>query len=61
MLEKSNSNMVQKDVGSAELGHVLSEVEGVTVNQTSDAVFGEITEKGPNYRNVSLWYNRNVT
>ncbi|RBA11006.1 hypothetical protein FPRO05_14301 [Fusarium proliferatum] len=53
MLEESKYNMTEKNRDSPELGHVPSQAEGVMENQRSDAVFGEITEKGPNYRNVN--------
>jgi hypothetical protein len=60
MLEDSKYNMAQKDGEIAELGHVASQTEGVMENQQADAVFGEITDKGPNYRNVSLWASRSL-
>ena len=43
-----------EDDAATELGHSQSANEGVLCNTTSDAVFGDITEKGPNYRNVSF-------
>ncbi|KAM0257463.1 hypothetical protein ACHAPA_011723 [Fusarium lateritium] len=53
MLGESKYGMAEKNTDSPELGYVPSQAEGVMENQKSDAVFGDITDKGPNYRNVN--------
>lgn len=45
MTEKAESKILQKDDRSVELGVVL---------ESKDAVFGEVPNNGPNYRNVSF-------
>lgn len=54
MLEESKYDMAEKTGDNPELGNVTSRAEGIMENHRADAVFGDMNEKGPNYRNVSI-------
>lgn len=54
MSEISKSEMPKSEVGPEELAPIPSQIGEVHSDPSyaHDAVFGELTEEGPNYRNV---------